>query len=68
MIVKKQLQQSLKCSLLFKETYKTIPQIEKAIAKLKKEMKKTACDLDFIQAANLRDRMFAMEKELQSMK
>ncbi len=50
------------------ETYKTIPQMEKAIGKIKKEMEKAARDLDFIQAASLRDRMFAMEKELQSMK
>ncbi len=50
------------------ETYKTIPQMEKAITKVKKEMEKAARDLDFIQAASLRDRMFAMEKELQSMK
>jgi excinuclease ABC subunit B len=50
------------------ETYKTIPQMEKAIAKVKKEMEKAARDLDFIQAANLRDQMFTLEKELQSMK
>ena len=50
------------------ETYKTIPQMEKAIAKVKKEMEKAARDLDFIQAANLRDQMFAMEKELANMK
>ena len=50
------------------ETYKTIPQMEKAIGKIKKEMEKAARDLDFIQAATLRDRMFGMEKELQSMK
>lgn len=31
-------------------------------------MEKAARDLDFIQAATLRDRMFGMEKELQSMK
>jgi excinuclease ABC subunit B len=50
------------------ETYKTIPQMEKAIAKVKKEMEKAARDLDFIQAANLRDEMFRMQKELESMK
>lgn len=50
------------------ETYKTIPQMEKAIAKVKKEMEKAARDLDFIQAASLRDQMFALEKELQGMK
>lgn len=50
------------------EVYKTIPQIEKAIAKTKKEMEKAARDLDFIQAATLRDKMFALEKELKTMK
>ena len=50
------------------ETYKTIPQMEKAIAKVKKEMEKAARDLDFIQAASLRDQMFALEKELQTMR
>jgi len=51
-----------------KRTYKTIPQMEKAIASLKKKMEKAAKDLDFIEAAKLRDEMFRMEKELQSMK
>lgn len=50
------------------ESYKTIPQLEKAIAKVKKEMEKAARDLDFIQAASLRDEMFRMQKELESMK
>lgn len=50
------------------EIYKTIPQLEKAIAKVKKEMEKAARDLDFIQAASLRDEMFRMQKELESMK
>jgi excinuclease ABC subunit B len=50
------------------ETYKTIPQMEKAIAKVKKEMEKAARDLDFIQAASLRDEMFRMQKELELMK
>ncbi len=49
-------------------SYATIPQMEKAIRKIRKEMEKAARDLDFIQAAALRDRMFAMEKELQGMK
>ncbi len=50
------------------ETYKTIPQVEKAITKIKKQMEKAARDLDFIQAASLRDQMFTMEKELAGMK
>lgn len=50
------------------EQYKTIPQIEKAIQKTKKEMEKAARDLDFIEAARLRDEMFRMQKELAEMK
>ena len=50
------------------ETYQTIPQLEKAIAKIKKEMEKAARDLDFMQAANLRDQMLAMKKSLEEMK
>jgi excinuclease ABC subunit B len=48
--------------------YKTIPQIEKAIGKTKKEMEKAARDLDFMEAARLRDEMFRMQKELEGMK
>ncbi|SHL86794.1 Excinuclease ABC subunit B [Chitinophaga jiangningensis] len=47
---------------------KTIPQMEKAITKVKKEMEKASRDLDFMEAARLRDQMFAMERELQEMK
>jgi excinuclease ABC subunit B len=50
------------------EVYKTIPQIEKAIGKTKKEMEKAARDLDFIEAARLRDEMFRLQKELTEMK
>jgi excinuclease ABC subunit B len=50
------------------EVYKTIPQIEKAIAKTKKTMEKAAKDLDFIEAAKLRDEMFRLQKELKEMK
>ena len=50
------------------EVYKTIPQIEKAIAKTKKTMEKAAKDLDFIEAAKLRDEMFRLQKELETMK
>jgi excinuclease ABC subunit B len=50
------------------ENYKTIPQVEKAIAKTKKEMEKAARDLDFIEAARLRDEMFRLQKELEKMK
>jgi excinuclease ABC subunit B len=48
--------------------YNTIPQIEKAIAKTKKEMEKAARDLDFMEAARLRDEMFSMQKKLEGMK
>ncbi|GEP91312.1 Excinuclease ABC subunit B [Chitinophaga terrae (ex Kim and Jung 2007)] len=47
---------------------KTIPQMEKSIAKVKKEMEKAARDLDFMEAARLRDQMFALERELLEMK
>jgi excinuclease ABC subunit B len=48
--------------------YSTIPQIEKAISKTKKEMEKAARDLDFMEAARLRDEMFRLQKELEKMK
>jgi excinuclease ABC subunit B len=50
------------------EVYKTIPQIEKAISKTKKQMQQAAKDLDFMEAARLRDEMFKMQKELEEMK
>ncbi len=50
------------------ETYKTIPSVEKAIAQTKKQMEKAARDLDFIEAARLRDEMFRLQKELETMK
>ncbi|MBZ4189652.1 excinuclease ABC subunit UvrB [Niabella sp. 3A5MI-3] len=48
--------------------YKTIPQVEKAITRTKKEMEKAAKDLDFMEAARLRDEMFRLKKELEEMK
>ncbi len=48
--------------------YKTIPQMEKALNKIKKEMEKAARDLDFMEAARLRDEMFVMQKKLEEMK
>ncbi len=50
------------------EVYQTIPQLEKAVGKIKKEMEKAARDLDFMEAARLRDEMFRMQKELEGMK
>ncbi len=48
--------------------YKTIPQVEKAITQTKRQMEKAARDLDFMEAARLRDEMFRMQKELEGMK
>ncbi|UEG51333.1 excinuclease ABC subunit UvrB [Ferruginibacter lapsinanis] len=48
--------------------YNTIPQLEKAISQTKKAMEKAAKDLDFMEAAKLRDEMFRMQKELGEMK
>ena len=48
--------------------YKTIPQTEKAISRIKKDMEKAARDLDFMEAARLRDEMFTLQKQLESMK
>ena len=48
--------------------YQTIPQLEKAIVKIKKEMSKAAKDMDFMEAARLRDRMFELQKEMEVMK
>lgn len=50
------------------QSFKTIPQMEKAITKTKKEMERAAKDLDFMEAARLRDEMFRMQKELEQMK
>jgi excinuclease ABC subunit B len=50
------------------EQYKTIPQMEKAISQIKRQMEKAARDLDFMEAARLRDEMFKMQKELEGMK
>ena len=48
--------------------FNTIPQVETAIKKVKKEMEKAARDLDFIEAARLRDEMFRLQKTLTAMK
>ncbi|HLO80971.1 MAG TPA: helicase-related protein, partial [Chitinophagaceae bacterium] len=50
------------------EIYQTIPQVEKAVAKTKKEMEKAARDLDFMEAARLRDEMLDLQKKLEQMK
>ncbi len=48
--------------------YKTIPQMEKALGKIRKEMEKAARDLDFMEAARLRDEMFMLQKQLEEMR
>lgn len=48
--------------------YKTIPQMEKAIAGIKKTMEKAARDLDFMEAARLRDEMYLLQKKLEELK
>lgn len=45
-------------------SYSNATDIKKAIEKLKKAMQKAAKDLDFMEAARLRDEMFALEKKL----
>jgi excinuclease ABC subunit B len=50
------------------EVYQTIPQVEKAIGRTKKEMEKAARDLDFMEAARLRDEMFGLQKLLKELK
>ena len=48
--------------------YVTIPQLEKHVQKLKKTMEKAAKDLDFMEAARLRDLMFEAKGKLDGMK
>ncbi|MFZ9262048.1 MAG: excinuclease ABC subunit UvrB [Chitinophagaceae bacterium] len=49
-------------------SYTTIPQMEKHVTKLKKSMEKAAKDLDFMEAARLRDLMFEAKQKLDEMK
>jgi excinuclease ABC subunit B len=42
--------------------------LEKIINRTKKEMEKAARDLDFMEAARLRDEMFSLQKKLEMMK
>ncbi len=50
------------------ESYQTIPQLEKAVSRVKKDMERAARDLDFMEAARLRDEMFALKKKLESIR
>lgn len=55
-------------SVYNQDTIKSIPQMEKAIGKVRKNMEKAAKDLDFMEAARLRDQMFTMQTDLEKMK
>ncbi len=48
--------------------YKNIAQLEKLIAQTRKSMEKAAKDLDFMEAARLRDKLFALQKDKEAMK
>jgi excinuclease ABC, B subunit len=48
--------------------YKNIAQLDKLIAQTKKAMEKAAKDLDFMEAARLRDKLFQLQKEKEAMK
>lgn len=50
------------------EVYKTAPQLDKLIAQTKKAMEKAAKDLDFMEAARLRDELFKLQKDKESLK
>lgn len=47
--------------------YHSAADIKKAIEKVKKAMQKAAKDLDFMEAARLRDEMFSLEKRLEKL-
>lgn len=49
-------------------SYRTVAQLDKLIAKTKKSMDKAAKDLDFMDAARLRDELFKLQKEREDMK
>ena len=48
--------------------YKSAAQLDKVIAQTKKAMEKAAKDLDFMEAARLRDNLLQLQKEKESMK
>lgn len=49
-------------------SYKSAAQLDKLIAQTKKSMEKAAKDLDFMEAARLRDKMLQLQKEKEAMK
>lgn len=48
--------------------YETIDQLEKLLVQTRKAMEKAAKDLDFMEAARLRDRLFQLQREKEAMK
>lgn len=50
------------------EIYKTIPQMEKQIGKTKKAMEKAAKEMDFMEAARLRDELFKLQQQRDALK
>ena len=48
--------------------YKTAAQLDKQISKIKKDMEKAAKELDFMEAARLRDLLFKLQKEKEGLK
>ena len=51
-----------------KVEYKNIAQLDKLISNTQKSMQKAAKDLDFMEAARLRDKMLVLQKEKEGMK
>lgn len=49
-------------------TYRTAAELEKMIVKTQKAMQQAARDMDFMEAARLRDKMLALQKERENMK
>ncbi|MEY4702104.1 MAG: hypothetical protein RIR96_1, partial [Bacteroidota bacterium] len=50
------------------EVYESVPALEKALNSVKKKMEKAAKDMDFMEAARLRDLMFDLRDKLEKMK
>jgi excinuclease ABC subunit B len=48
--------------------YRTAAQLDKLIAATRKGMEKAAKDLDFMEAAKLRDKLFQLQAEKEKMK
>lgn len=62
------IQLSLSAVLDEQVEYKTVPQLEKAIKQVRKEMDKAAQRQDYMEAASLRDEVFRLEGLLKEMK